>query len=185
MKRLLVALSAVGLGVLMAVPAMAQTSGDQYGKGGSVTLTGVLQKQGITSYQYGTHFMKDAGSGTGYALKSGKVDLNGYVGKRVTVHGTVALRAGELEGGPALVDVSRVTPVSSSPGDGGSTNVEPDGPAVTGSGSGSGGSDTGSGSSGARGGGTSVLPSTGGVPLSVVAGAALLASGVLIRRAAR
>ena len=195
MKRLLLALSAVGLGLLTVAPAFAQTSGGQYGKGEAVMVTGVLQKQGITSYQYGTHFMKDVGSGTGYALKSSKVDLNGYVGKRVTVYGTLAMKAGELEGGPALLDVSRVVPVS--PPGGGSTNVEPGGPGgpVSGSenggtgssGTGDSGSNTGTGNVGdvggssSDGGGTGVLPNTGGLPLSIVAGAALLALGFLIR----
>ena len=191
MKRLVVLL-AVAVGLLAAAPALAQTSNDQYGKGESVTVTGVIQKQGITSYQYGTHFIEDTESGTGYALKSSRVDLDRYAGERVTVHGTVALEAGELEGGPALIDVSRVVPVSSPPDNGGSTSVGPGSgpmPVEPGGGIGNGDSETGGGGTGGTGGGegVGVLPDTGGLPLSglVVAGVALLASGLLIRRATR
>lgn len=189
--RRLVVLLATALGLLAAAPALAQTSSDQYGNGGSVTVTGVLQEQGITSYQYGTHFITDTGSGTGYALKSSRVDLNRYVGERVTVHGTLAMKAGELEGGPALIDVCRVVPVSSAPGNGGSTNVEPGGgpmPVEPGGGIGNGGTGSGGAGGGSNGsGGVNVLPNTGGLPMSglAVAGAALLVSGFLIRRIIR
>ncbi len=203
--RKLAVLSAMIFGILAAAPALAQTTADQYGNGETVTVTGVLQEQGITSYQYGTHFIKDTGSGTGYALKSSKVNLDSYVGGEVTVYGTLAMKAGELEGGPALIDVSRVVPTATPPDNGGSTSVEPGGPV---SGGGNGGSNSGKnnpgdtsgagssvssndGSAGGSGssssGGVSVLPNTGGLPLSglAVAGAALLASGFLIRRIAR
>ena len=195
--RKLAVLSAMVFGILAAAPALAQTGADQYRNGESVTVTGVLQKQGMTTYQYGTHFIKDAGSGTGYALKSSEVNLDSYAGEEVTVYGTLAMKAGELEGGPALVDVSRVVPTAAPPDNGGSTSVEPGGPV---GGGGNGGSNSGNsspgdtsgagssgGSNGSSGSGISVLPNTGGLPLSglAVAGAALLASGFLIRRIAR
>ena len=195
--RKLAVLSAMVFGILAAAPALAQTSADQYGNGESVTVTGVLQKQGMTTYQYGTHFIKDTGSGTGYALKSNKVNLDSYAGEEVTVYGTLAMKAGELEGGPALIDVSRVVPTAAPPDNGGSTSVEPGGPV---GGGGNGGSNSGNsspgdtsgagssgGSNGSSGSGISVLPNTGGLPLSglAVAGAALLASGFLIRRITR
>ena len=199
--RKLAVLSAMVFGILAAAPALAQTGSDQYGNGEAVTVTGVLQKQGMTSYQYGTHFIKDAGSGAGYALKSSEVNLDSYAGEEVTVYGTLAMKAGELEGGPALVDVSRVVPTATPPDNGGSTSVEPGGPVGGGgnSGSNSGNSSPGAsssvssndGSAGGSGssssGGISVLPNTGGLPLSglAVAGAALLASGFLIRRITR
>lgn len=198
--RKLAVLSAMVLGILAAAPALAQTRADQYGNGEAVTVTGVLQKQGMTTYQYGTHFIKDTGSGTGYALKSSRVNLDGYAGEEVTAYGTLAMKAGELEGGPALIDVSRVVPTAAPPDNGGSTSVEPGG-SVGGSGNGgsysgnSGNSSPGDtsgagssgGSNGSSSGGISVLPNTGGLPLSglAVAGAALLASGFLVRRITR
>ncbi len=189
--RKLAVLSAMVFGILAAAPALAQTGADQYGNGEAVTVTGVLQKQGMTTYQYGTHFIKDTGSGTGYALKSSRVNLDGYAGEEVTAYGTLAMKAGELEGGPALIDVSRVVPTAAPPDNGGSTSVEPGGSYSGNSGNSSPGDTSGAGSSGGSNGsfsgGISVLPNTGGLPLSglAVAGAALLASGFLVRRITR
>ena len=39
----------------------------------SIELSGVIEKQGITSYMYGTHVIED------YALRSNIVDLNNYI----------------------------------------------------------------------------------------------------------
>ncbi|WP_194774648.1 hypothetical protein [Pararhodonellum marinum] len=63
--------------------------------------TGVLEKTGMTTYQYGTHTLTGNASTTGnqtenilYALRSATVDLDQYVGKKVTVSGD------EIEGYP-------------------------------------------------------------------------------------
>jgi hypothetical protein len=68
-----------------------------------ITATGVLERQGITAYQYGTHAITDEASGTRYALRS-YLDLDGYVGQRVTVTGT------PVDGGPVYLEVTKVEP---------------------------------------------------------------------------
>src|SRR5581483_8675341 len=75
----------------------------------TVSAEGVIEKQGITSYQYGTHVLKD-GKKTLYALTSKSVKLNDYVGKRVKVTGT-PIDGYPLEGGPAFLEVTKVEPV--------------------------------------------------------------------------
>ena len=72
----------------------------------TVTAEGVIQKQGMTSYQYGTHVLLD-GNKTLYALMSKKLKLNDYVGKRVKVTGT-PIDGYPLEGGPAFLEVTEV-----------------------------------------------------------------------------
>ncbi len=73
--------------------------------------TGVLERQGITYYMYGTHTITDEASGTMYALRGEDEELlEGYVGQRVTVHGTLVAgyENGQVEGGPPLLNVTRI-----------------------------------------------------------------------------
>ncbi len=73
--------------------------------------TGVLERQGITYYMYGTHTITDEASGTMYALRGEDEELlEGYVGHRVTVHGTLVAgyENGQVEGGPPLLNVTRI-----------------------------------------------------------------------------
>ena len=79
--------------------------------------TGVLEREGITSYMYGTHTITDISLGIGYALRSENEELlDSYVGQRVTVHGTLVpgYENGQIEGGPPLLEVSRVEPAKGS-----------------------------------------------------------------------
>ncbi len=67
--------------------------------------TGKITQTGITTYQYGTHTLTN--DDTFYALTSETVDLDKYVGKRVT------LKAKEMEdypvdGGPEYLKVTAV-----------------------------------------------------------------------------
>ena len=106
----------------LAAPALAQGgAADQQYTGGAaddqyvveeVVATGVLEKPEATSYGYGTHAMTDGASGALYALQSESVDLDAHVGGTVTVYGTVVpgYENGGVEGGPPLVEVSRVEP---------------------------------------------------------------------------
>lgn len=55
-------------------------------KGDTLTATGVLQAQGITTYQYGTHLLLVNPSNT-YVLKSA-LNLNPYIGTRVKITAT-------------------------------------------------------------------------------------------------
>jgi len=70
-----------------------------------VELEGVIQKQGITSYQYGTHVLK--GKKT-YALKSKTISLDNYVGKKVKIQGNF-IAGYPIEGGPQYINVKKVT----------------------------------------------------------------------------
>jgi hypothetical protein len=75
------------------------------------TAMGVLERPEVTTYMYGTHAITDETSGTMYALRSEDEGLlDGYVGQRVTVHGTLVAgyENGQVEGGPPLLNVTRV-----------------------------------------------------------------------------
>ena len=79
----------------------------------SVVATGAMERLNITSYQYGTHAINDEASGAFYVLNSDVVDLDAYVGQRVTVYGALVpgYESGQVEGGPPLVYVTEVVPV--------------------------------------------------------------------------
>lgn len=81
----------------------------------SVSVTGVLKRQGITTYMYGSHTIRDAGTGRLYALRSKQPGLlDRYVGKRVVVRG-VRVPGFPREGGPPLLEVSGVSAAPSFP----------------------------------------------------------------------
>ena len=103
MKRLTV-LAVIVVTMALATPALAQES---------VTATGAMGRQGITTYQYGTHGVTDDASGAFYVLSSDVVDLDAYTGQRVTIYGTLVpgYEYGQVEGGPPLVDVTWVEPL--------------------------------------------------------------------------
>lgn len=71
-----------------------------------ITTVGILQKQGSTAYQYGTHILVDKNK-TLYALKSSTITLNKYIGKQVKIHGSL-IQGYPADGGPAYLDVKRV-----------------------------------------------------------------------------
>ncbi|MFD2518201.1 hypothetical protein [Salinimicrobium flavum] len=50
---------------------------------GKMEITGTIEQQGITSYQYGTHTLTN--EETFYALKSETVNLDDYLDREVTV----------------------------------------------------------------------------------------------------
>lgn len=81
--------------------------------GSARVATGVLERQGITSYMYGTHTITDVSSGNRYALRSEDEELlDSHAGDRVTVRGTLVpgYENGQIEGGPPLLKVTRVEP---------------------------------------------------------------------------
>lgn len=110
MKKLICITTMLAVTLTVAIPALAQTTADQYSSGleESVTATGIIEKPEATTYMYGTHFVTDEASGTDYALKSNQVELDEYVGERTTVFGAISIEEGELEGGPALIDVTGI-----------------------------------------------------------------------------
>lgn len=68
-------------------------------------LTGTIESQGITSYQYGTHTLNTEDEF--YALKSDKVSLDEYIGKEVTISGS-KIEGYPVDGGPGYILVTQV-----------------------------------------------------------------------------
>ncbi|SDG64486.1 hypothetical protein [Psychroflexus sediminis] len=64
--------------------------------------TGLLQAQGITSYQYGTHTLQTKDSL--YALMSERVDLDDYIGKTITLTAE-PIEGYPVDGGPDYLKV--------------------------------------------------------------------------------
>jgi hypothetical protein len=112
-KRLLVPMAVLAATLAVAVPAFAQ---------GQVSATGVLVAGLPADVETnGTHSITDQASATVYALNSETVDLDAYVGQRVTVYGTLTPggtssdEAG-FEGNGTLpsIDVTRIEPADDS-----------------------------------------------------------------------
>ena len=112
-KRMLVLIAVLAAMLAAAIPALAQ---------GQVSATGVLVA-GLPADvgTNGTHSITDQASATVYALNSETVDLDAYVGQRVTVYGTLTPggtssdEAG-FEGNGTLpsIDVTRIEPADDS-----------------------------------------------------------------------
>jgi len=75
-------------------------------KGVDITATGELIKLEVTIFMYGTHGLMADGDLT-YALKSSAVNLDDFLGKDVTVQGSLIHEG--LDGGPPYIDVVEVT----------------------------------------------------------------------------
>lgn len=72
---------------------------------------GIIQKQGVTTYQYGTYVLKGKPlSGNPdekesiFALRSKKIKLNKFIGKKVIVTGK-KIAGYPIEGGPDFIEV--------------------------------------------------------------------------------
>ncbi len=70
-----------------------------------VTAVGTIKERGITSYMYGTHVLVNENGRALYALKSDRIDLDTYVGRRVTVCGEL-IDGYPVDNGPGYLDVS-------------------------------------------------------------------------------
>lgn len=188
MKKLFIAVLALTLAI--PVPVLAQDPGgaaDQYGtRGETVVAVGTIQKAGITTYQYGTHALLDQGGDLLFALQSDTVALDDYVGERVTLQGVriPGYQNGAIEGGPDLLEVTRI---------GGSGNGSGDDPADKPGAEAPEAGDTSGSSSGSKDTAASgTLPDTGGATEGAPGGisvapllainAVLLGSALLIRR---
>ena len=78
------------------------------GGGQEVTATGLIEPLEATSFGYGTHALKVGGAPV-YALESQSVDLGDHAGEQVTIYGALVPGYEDgLDGGPPLVEVSRV-----------------------------------------------------------------------------
>jgi hypothetical protein len=70
-----------------------------------VEVSGVVQKSGMTAYQYGTHVLN--ANGKTYALKSASLNLDTYVDKNVKLKGT-KVEGYPVETGPELLEVMEI-----------------------------------------------------------------------------
>lgn len=66
-----------------------------------VVVSGILQENGITTFQYGTHVLG------GYALRSSTIDLNLYVNQQVTIRGQ-KIDGYPVDGGPDYLEVESI-----------------------------------------------------------------------------
>ncbi|WP_147273589.1 hypothetical protein [Pedobacter chinensis] len=98
MKRILIL--SLFIAVISSCSSMRNTA-----EGEAISLTGRIEKLGVTTYQYGTHVIN--ANGKPYVLKSSAVILDTYVDKQVTLRG-VKVAGYPIEGGPELIEVSEV-----------------------------------------------------------------------------
>ena len=91
----------------MAISVPFATFGENRGDSEEITTTGTLRKQGITSYMYGTHILVDDGGKTLYALRSDNLDLDKYVGRKVTVRGSL-VKGYPVDFGPKYLDIKSI-----------------------------------------------------------------------------
>ena len=68
---------------------------------GLCEITGMIQKQGVTSYQYGTHVI------SGHALRSNLVILEDFINRDVTIIG-YKIDGYPLDGGPVYIEVTDI-----------------------------------------------------------------------------
>jgi len=67
----------------------------------SIEISGTLEKQGVTTYMYGTHTL------SGYALRSSSLDLDDYLNQDITVVGH-KVDGYPVDGGPEYIEVEKV-----------------------------------------------------------------------------
>lgn len=67
----------------------------------NVEITGTILKQGITTYQYGSHTI------SGYALRSSSITLDDYINQNVTVVGH-KIDGYPVDGGPDYIEVEEI-----------------------------------------------------------------------------
>ncbi len=74
---------------------------------GVTTASGTVEKQGVTTYMYGTHVFLDDNGKTLYALRSDAVDLDRHVGRKATLKGN-PVKGYPVESGPPYLDVKYI-----------------------------------------------------------------------------
>jgi hypothetical protein len=74
-------------------------------KGEFIEATGTLEKQGITSYQYGTHILLNTDQR--FALRSKEVRLDSFINMEVRLQGK-KVEGYPIEGGPVLIEVADI-----------------------------------------------------------------------------
>ena len=73
----------------------------------AVTAEGTIKESGFTSYMYGTHVLVDGEGKTLYALKSESINLDLYVGRKVTLSG-IPVDGYPVDNGPGYLNVKTV-----------------------------------------------------------------------------
>lgn len=86
--------------ILLALPIVGCSDDDNSIVDG-IEVTGTIQKQGITTYQYGTHVIAE------YAVRSGTIDLDNYLDQVITIIGT-KIDGYPVDGGPEYLEVTEV-----------------------------------------------------------------------------
>ena len=66
-----------------------------------IEITGIIQKQGVTSYMYGTHVILE------YALRSNTILLDNYINYNVTIVG-YKIDGYPVDGGPDYIEVTDI-----------------------------------------------------------------------------
>lgn len=69
-----------------------------------IVASGIIQEQGITSYQYGTHIMH---GDVLYALKSDTIILDQFLGKNIKVEG-YEMDGYPIDNGPKYINVIKI-----------------------------------------------------------------------------
>ena len=71
----------------------------------TISISGILRAQGITTYQYGTHTIKDGDKF--YALRSDEIEMNNFVEKKVKI---IAEKIPDypVDGGPDYLKVIQI-----------------------------------------------------------------------------
>lgn len=70
-----------------------------------VEVKGLLEKQGVTTYMYGTHTISN--NNIYYALRSETINLDNYIGQNVIIIGE-PIEGYPIDSGPEYLDVKEV-----------------------------------------------------------------------------
>ncbi len=73
--------------------------------GKTITLTGRVEKLGLTPFRYGSHSIKMRGQV--YSIKSSSINLDNYLDRQVIIKGN-KVPGYPLEGGPELIEVTDI-----------------------------------------------------------------------------
>ena len=81
--------------------------GASSGNSGEITASGIVRKQGFTTYMYGTHVLLDDNGKTLYAIRSDSVDLDKNIDRKVTVKGDL-VKGYPVDFGPQYLNVKSI-----------------------------------------------------------------------------
>ena len=82
----------------------AVNNNSSFGKG-VLKITGVIEKPGVTTYQYGTHVLK--AEDKTYAIQSESIDFDSYLNRKVEITGR-KVSGYPVDGGPELIRVTLI-----------------------------------------------------------------------------